>query len=146
MTGVTVKRETLIKYIRKQVYIYWSNSRGNYAGFFDEIYYLPMEGELVGVFGGISYPPYAVNEFDCEDFSFTCKAEISRRVRVSPTYNTTWATGIAWGHFAWMQNGNVDHTCNWVVLNTGILRWYEPQNGQFYPVDACTGELVLLLG
>lgn len=45
----------------------------------------------------------------------------------SPKYKCKWAFGIARGWFWWMENGEVDHQCNWVYTQEG-----------FYLIEATT--------
>lgn len=143
--GRVVARKTLQQHVRNAVKPYWRNSKGNYAGFFDTKFYLPSRTEIDAALARIDFPSYAQDEFDCEDFAYLCKAETARRVRISDLFNDPWALGMAWAHFQWINGGQIDHACNWVVMNSGHFAWIEPQTKTLYPVEACTGDLVLFL-
>src|SRR3546814_1607409 len=121
MAGRIVSRSTLQRLVRPHVSPYWDTQRAKYAGFFDTNFALPEVGEVASLYTGISFPSFAPNLFDCEDFAHLCKAEMSRRVRASNRYTAAWAFGIAWGRFQWLANGQEDHCCNWFVDSLGRL-------------------------
>ena len=143
--GKLVSRQSVKQGVGKLVKPLWRPQRGNYAGFFDNTYYLPTKSELNLIIDNIAYPNYASDEFDCEDFTYMCKAETARRVRLNPNFNEPWAIGLAFARFRWMSGGSVDHACNWVVTNDGKLFWIEPQTGKKYPRMHCKNLELLLV-
>lgn len=147
--GKIISRNALKKFVGGIIKPYWRPIKGNYAGFFDHQYYVPTLSEAKSLLQRISYPDYVLDEFDCEDFSYMCKAESSRLVRNSPIYNHSWAIGLAWARFRWIKQGKEDHTCNWFVTSDRQFYWFEPQPELSKPYSAnncIPHSLELLLG
>lgn len=145
--GKFLNRAALKQHVGKAVKPLWRKQKGNYGGFMDEDYYAPTQKEVDSVLVSITYPTYAANEFDCEDFAYMCKAEVARAVRNHAEFNTPWAFGIAFARFRWISHGTIDHACNWVVTDDGTLHWIEPQTGNKHKLKACRkGSLALMLG
>ena len=144
-TGKIVSRSTLQQVVRPHVKPYWEKQRAKYAGFFDTKFCLPDIDDIGTLYSNIDFPTFARDLFDCEDFAYLCKAEISRQVRNSNIYTAAWAFGLAWGRFQWVADGKEDHACNWFVDSLGRFWWLEPQKGTRHPPNACRGHLALLL-
>ena len=143
--GKVVSAEWLKRYLSPRLKPYWTKKRGKYAGFADEDYYLPTISEINAILGSMSFPPPAKNIFDCDDFAFAFRADAARYSRLINNFPAFPCMGIAWGRFAWVSKGKVDHACNWAVNNNGTFRWVEPQSKTLYATNKCRGQLRLLL-
>ena len=142
----TITREYLITIVRNSMEAQQLWKNGAKYGLFDNRYHPTNINDLQNYYKLIKFPTYADDSFDCEDFAYTCKVEISLLVRQFQNSGVNWAFGLAFGQFQWMENGKIDHACNWFVDENHEVKWLEPQNGKIYTLDYCSqGSLRLLL-
>lgn len=136
-----------LKYrLARYVNPYWAtDGRPKYAGFTDSQYYAPSRNELeqflrdtplqrVGNFGEV---------FDCDDYTYVMKGAASLYARDFAKISFGLCIGIAWGNFSWKPDPF--HACNWAVTDDGMLQWIEPQNHSLHVLNACRGDLTLIL-
>eukprot|EP01156_Anaeramoeba_ignava_P011255 Anaeramoba_ignava/a482504_22.p4 GENE.a482504_22~~a482504_22.p4 ORF type:complete len:144 (+),score=11.40 a482504_22:2655-3086(+) len=131
------------KIIGRKLKKYWSNTKKTYAGFSDSSLYLPSEEEIEEfIRNNPIQPAYDLGEgFDCDDFSFTFKGQISLYGRYRQLEHSL-CVGIAWGFFEW-RNGI--HATNWVLCDNNKFYWIEPQDGKIYSIDECKGQLRFII-
>lgn len=141
----TITQQSLKQRIGPLLKTFWDNDIRTYAGFSDQSYCCPELSEVKHVLENMILPSPQGELYDCDDFAFELKAHASRYARLSNKYNFSIAIGIAWGRFSWINNGLLDHACNWVFDSTSNFYWIEPQNKQLYNLDQCRGRLNLLL-
>lgn len=145
LKGISLTQQELKKKIIPFVKPYWAHEIDTYAGFADQNYYCPTLPELKIILDDLNLPTAQGELYDCDDFAYELKAHFSRYVRLSNEYSTPMAIGIAWARFQWINNGHLDHACNWVIDSLSSFYWIEPQNKRLYDVNQCSGRLSLLL-
>ncbi len=143
--GNTLTQQALKQRIAPLIRPYWASNIRTYAGFADQFYYAPDINEVYSILGLFSTPSPMGELYDCDDFAYEMKAHFSRYVRLSNQYTNPIAMGIAWARFSWINNGQLDHACNWFFDSTNTFYWIEPQNKQLYNLNQCNGYLNLLL-
>lgn len=141
----TITQQALKQRIGPLLKSFWSNDLRSYAGFADQVYCCPDLIEVKHILEGMLLPSPRGEIYDCDDFAFELKAYGSRYARLSNQYTNSIAMGIAWGRFSWINNGQLDHSCNWVFDSTYTFYWIEPQNKQLYSLEQCRGRLNLIL-
>lgn len=115
-----------------------------YAGFSDASYYLPSLNELQLFINThpITSNIYLGEGFDCDDFTFVFKGNMSLFTRDQLQLNYSVCVGIAWGYFSWR---NEFHAVNWFLDKDFELRWVEPQDGSIYQINQCKSKSLELL-
>lgn len=122
---------------------YWLNKY--YVGFSDSQYYCPSPNEIE-LFVDQHPIGGAINlgeGFDCDDYTFVFKGNLSLFTRDQLKLKSSICAGIAWGRFSWR---NEYHAANWFMDRDSVLWWIEPQDGVLYPINECVkGSLELLI-
>jgi hypothetical protein len=121
---------------------YWLSR--SYAGFTDSSYYLPSLNEMqifINTYP-ISSNIYLGEGFDCDDFTFVFKGNMSLFTRDQLRLNYSVCVGIAWGYFSWRTEF---HAVNWFLDKDLVLRWVEPQDGSLYLINECKAKSLELL-
>lgn len=115
-----------------------------YAGFADSGYYLPSINEMQSFINRhpITSNIYLGEGFDCDDYTFVFKGNMSLFTRDTLQIEYSVCVGIAWGYFTWRPEF---HAVNWFLDNGGTLRWIEPQDGNLYGIDECKPKSLELL-
>jgi hypothetical protein len=115
-----------------------------YAGFSDSSYYLPSLREMQAFISAhpITSSIYLGEGFDCDDYTFVFKGNMSLFTRDNLQLKHSVCVGIAWGYFTWRPEY---HAVNWFLDNDGVLRWIEPQDGNIYLLDQCQPKTLELL-
>ncbi len=110
----------------------------------DEQFYLPSLDEIAWILGEsqLDRRTWLQNRFDCDDFAYVLKGEMSSHAYANAELTCGLCVGIAWGNFDWLE-GN--HAVNWFIDSTGTLGFIEPQDDRIFPASSCTGNLYLLL-
>lgn len=110
----------------------------------DEQFYLPSLDEVAWILGEsqLDRRTWLQNRFDCDDFAYVLKGEMSSHAYANAELTCGLCVGIAWGYFDWLE-GN--HAVNWFIDSTGALGFIEPQDDRMFPAASCKGNLYLLL-
>jgi len=122
----------------------------HFLGFSDKKFYLPTLAEfkkflqIYRITVSPNNPVQGTEGFDCDDFSFICKGYVSIYNRNVAFKKHSWAVGIIWGNFSWV---NQFHAANWVLTRHNGLYLYEPQLGSngFKRFRDCLGNVELVL-
>lgn len=103
--------------------------------FGDNQYYLPTEDEMDFILleSKLDRKRFMQERFDCDDFSFILKGEISAHAYKAGQLTCGICAGIAWGYFKWNQRGY--HAVNWYLGNDESLKFIEPQWDVIFPVE-----------
>lgn len=126
----------------------WMDENKKFIGFMDEFYYAPTRFEFeqyiyhnpIVVMPG---DPIAGTEgFDCDDFAFVLKGNVSLFNRNSAHKPHSWAVGMIWGEFAWVKEY---HVTNWIFTRDKGLFLVEPQNGRLEDFSLCRGKVTLVI-
>lgn len=146
--GRILTADTIKKKVKEATKGRWvGGNRAKYAGYGDRRYYLPTNVEAATFLSNQAYPGFQDDAFDCEDFAFVCKGYVSnfQQQQGNVPDHAAICIGIAWGRFAWINEGNQDHACNWIMDNLGTLSWYEPQTNLFHPSSSATAKKLRLM-
>ena len=103
--------------------------------FGDDQYYLPTEDEIDFILleSKLDRKRFMQERFDCDDFSFILKGEISAHAYKAGQLTCGICAGIAWGYFKWNQRGY--HAVNWYLGSDESLKFIEPQWDVIFPVE-----------
>jgi hypothetical protein len=132
--------------LRKYVDSYWAvGQTPRYAGFADQQYYLPSQGEIGALLRDIPRQPLGFfgEVFDCDDYAFVMKGAVSIYARDTLRVQAGPCIGIAWGRFAWKPEPF--HACNWAIDDQHNFSWLEPQDRTVHKPTECFGGLTLLI-
>jgi hypothetical protein len=115
-----------------------------YAGFSDVNYYLPSINEMKLFIDShpITSNIYLGEGFDCDDYTFVFKGNMSLFTRDHLQLKASVCVGIAWGLFSWRPEY---HAVNWFLDKDSVFWWIEPQDGRIYPLDECKRKSLELL-
>jgi len=122
----------------------------HFMGFSDRKFYLPTLAEfkryirIYQITVSPHNPVKGTEGFDCDDFSFVCKGYVSIYNRQLAKKKHSWAVGIIWGNFSWV---NEFHATNWVLTKHDGLFLFEPQMGErgLKRFRECKGNVELVL-
>lgn len=112
--------------------------------FGDGSFYLPLLNEVEAILKASQSDrrTWLAERFDCDDFAYVLKGEMSVHAYETPGLKFGLCVGIVWGYFDWVQGY---HAVNWFLDDQGVLRFVEPQTDQIYDLTHCQGEISLLL-
>lgn len=112
--------------------------------FADEQYYLPTKEELNYLLqeSRLERMAWTQERFDCDDFAYALKGEMSVHAYKTESVTMGFAVGIAWGEFSWVEGL---HAINWAMDSEGQFYFIEPQSDGLYPHNDCTSVDLLLL-
>lgn len=110
----------------------------------DNNYYLPTHDEIQFILeeSQLERRHWLEDRFDCDDFAFVLKGEISSHTYKAGQLKCGLCFGIAWGHFAWV---NEYHAANWFLDADNQLFFIEPRWDTFHRVEHCRGGIDLIL-
>ncbi len=125
---------------------YWDPA-DHFLGISDDKLYLPTHAEIDTIIADprthVTGFAGARQRFDCDDFSFVFKGNMSLYARDINGLTHSLCVGIAWGGFTWIAGR---HACNWVLTQDERLRWIEPQTRLQYVRSKCRkGTLELII-
>lgn len=80
--------------------------------------------------------------FDCDDFSYALKGEMSKTWYKMGAFQAGFGGGIIWGEFSWVNGA---HAVNWFLDDTGVVKLVEPQSDEIYEASECS-RVDLLVG
>lgn len=111
----------------------------------DDRYYLPTIAEITLIVQAsqVDRKTYMQERFDCDDFSYVLKGEMSAHAYDTGDLRLGLCSGIVWGYFDW--TGDDFHAVNWAVASDESIWLIEPQTDDIYPIERCTGGITLLL-
>lgn len=119
-------------------------SRTTTVRFGDTKYYLPTHEEIKYILEQ-SYQhrkQWLEDRFDCDDFSYSLKGEMSMHAFTAPQFKAGFCVGIAWGNFKWVDGF---HAINWFLDSNEEFNFIEPQGDEIYPLTDCRGDIDLIL-
>ena len=146
--GKTVTKAQVINRLGPLLNPLWvPSSNPHYAGLNDDQFYLPSFVEIStyvkASHAKIPAPANLGEGFDCDDFAYVFKGQLSLFTRDRLRLPHSVCCGIAWGRFAWV---NEEHACNWVLTDDYVFHWIEPQTQSLYPLhDGVQGSLRLII-
>lgn len=113
--------------------------------FGDNQYYLPTQDEMDFIIteSGLERKKFMAERFDCDDFAFILKGEVSAHAYQAGQLTCGICAGIAWGYFQWNPRGY--HAANWFLDSSGVLNFIEPQWDVIFPVEQCQKGVDLFL-
>ncbi len=122
----------------------------HFLGFADKKYYLPTLAEfknyirIYQITVATNNPVHGTEGFDCDDYTYVLKGHVSIYNRSVAMKKHSWAVGIIWGDFSWV---NEYHATNWVLTRHNGLYLYEPQKGVngFFRFRECQGNVELVI-
>ncbi len=100
--------------------------------FGDNQYYLPTQDEVEFILteSNLERKRFMPERFDCDDYAFILKGEISQHAYQAGQLRSGLCAGIVWGHFNWNQRGY--HAVNWYLDASEALYFIEPQWDMFF--------------
>jgi Agglutinin C-terminal len=112
--------------------------------FGDGVFYLPKISEVKDILDESSADRrvWMTERFDCDDFAYVLKSEMSIHAYESASLRYALCVGIVWGNFDWVSGY---HAVNWFIADDGELRFIEPQSDEIYDISHCSGGISLLL-
>lgn len=112
--------------------------------FGDGSFYLPSMAEVKEILDAsrLDRRTWMEERFDCDDFAYVLKAEMSVHAYDSGSLRYGLCVGMVWGNFSWVQGY---HAVNWFIDHTQTLWFIEPQSDVVYDVQQCQGAVSLLL-
>lgn len=110
----------------------------------DQYYYLPTHDEIEFILeeSKLERMEWLADRFDCDDFSFILKGEISSHAYRATQLTCGLCSGIVWGHFAWNKGY---HAANWFLDAGEKLHFIEPQWDTIHEAGLCRSGVDLLL-
>lgn len=110
----------------------------------DKSFYLPTVLEVKGILAASAGDRrvWLEERFDCDDFAYVLKGEISVHAYATNSLRFGLCFGIVWGNFDWVDGY---HAVNWFISNDGELRFVEPQDDVIHNASECSGDVWLLL-
>ena len=111
----------------------------------DGSYYLPTRAEIEAIMRASQSDRrmWLQERFDCDDFAYVLKGEISAHAYDTEEHRYGLCSGIVWGYFDWIVQPF--HAVNWVLTSDTTLWLIEPQTDAIYPAERCTGGITRLL-
>ncbi len=111
----------------------------------DTHFYLPTLAEVALILQAshLDRKKWMQERFDCDDFAYVLKGEMSAHAYDAPDLHLGLCSGIVWGCFDW--TGDEFHAVNWAVTSDEVVWLIEPQTDDIYPIERCTGGISLLL-
>lgn len=143
MDGSYMATEDLKKLLRQETEGLWDDNNKQ-SLFQDAQFYLPSEAETLALIaayqqataqGGLVGVTTLGEGRDCDDFTRSLYGFATDYAAKNWRVEHSVCIGMAVGVFGWMTNEL--HSCNWVYLSDGGLKWIEPQTGSFHDVDEC---------
>jgi hypothetical protein len=112
--------------------------------FGDGSFYLPTLQEVQQILTAsrLDRETWMEERFDCDDFAYVLKAEMSVHAYKSGDMKFGLCVGMVWGNFDWVDGY---HAVNWFVDNNSTLRFIEPQDDVIHDMEHCQGQISLLL-
>ncbi len=112
--------------------------------FGDGSFYLPKLDEVRSILDSsqLDRRTWMEERFDCDDFAYVLKAEMSAYAYKSNELRFALCVGMVWGNFDWVAGY---HAVNWFVDSDQELYFIEPQTDEIYGKDRCQGQITLLL-
>jgi hypothetical protein len=110
----------------------------------DGYFYLPTLAEVqqILVASQLDRRTWLAERFDCDDFAYVLKGEMSIHAYDSGDLRYGLCVGMVWGDFDWVAGY---HAINWFIASDMVLRLIEPQSDTVYDVSHCLGRISLLL-
>ncbi len=110
----------------------------------DSVFYLPTLAEVrrVLVASQLDRRTWLQDRFDCDDFAYVLKGEMSAHAYDTAERRLGLCFGMLWANFDWVEGF---HAVNWVVTSDESIWLIEPQTDDIYPHARCTGGIALLL-
>lgn len=141
-SGIVVPTSSLTGAVRKLLSGKLATDPGIRFG--DGSFYLPKLDEVRDILGESSADrrTWMAERFDCDDFAYVLKSEMSVHAYESSSLRYALCVGIVWGNFDWVSGY---HAVNWFIADDGELRFIEPQSDLIYDLSHCSGEISLLL-
>jgi hypothetical protein len=109
----------------------------------DETYYLPPieDAKEIVKRSGLDRKKWVEERYDCDDFALVLKAHFCEAAYRDGRRRAAHCAGIVWGMF----DGG-PHAINFVVTDDDVLRFIEPQTGEFFlPHPGDTGIWFMLV-
>lgn len=112
--------------------------------FADERYYLPTQDEVQYILdeSKLDRKDWLSERFDCDDFSFILKGEISSHAYQAGQLTCGLCSGIVWGHFAWNKSY---HAANWFLGADEQLFFIEPMWDTILDAGQCRKGIDLIV-
>ncbi len=112
--------------------------------FGDGSFYLPTLQEVQDILAAsrLDREKWLEERFDCDDFAYVLKAEMSVHAYQSAAMKFGLCVGMVWGNFDWVDGY---HAVNWFVDKHSTLRFIEPQDDGIHDLASCKGQISLLL-
>lgn len=141
-SGIVVPTSSLVGVVQKRLAGKLADDPGIRFG--DGSFYLPKLGEVRNILDESSADRRAwmAERFDCDDFAYVLKSEMSIHAYESSSLRYALCVGIVWGNFDWVSGY---HAVNWFIADDGELRFIEPQSDEIYDLSHCSGGVSLLL-
>jgi hypothetical protein len=140
MDGSYMATEDLKKQLRQETRGLWDDNYKQ-SSFQDAQFYLPSEAETLALIAAHKQAAAAMGLFraqgegyDCDDFTRSLYGFATDFAARNWELEHSICLGMAVGDFGWMEGL---HSCNWVYLSDGGLKWIEPQTGALHDVDEC---------
>jgi hypothetical protein len=142
MQGRNIATGDLQKLLRKETSGLWNHNYKK-SEFLDANFYLPSEEETIILIAahqqatadkGLILVSDRGEGYDCDDYSKSLYGFVPDFAQGHWQVEHSVCIGMAIGVFGWMDGL---HSCNWVFLSDGGLRWIEPQTGSFHDVSEC---------
>ncbi len=140
--GIVVPTSSLSGVVQKKLAGKLADDPGIRFG--DGSFYLPKIGEVRNILdeSSVDRRTWMAERFDCDDFAYVLKSEISIHAYESASLRYALCVGIVWGNFDWVSGY---HAVNWFIADDGELRFIEPQSDDIYDLSHCSGGISLLL-
>jgi hypothetical protein len=141
-SGLVVPASSLDGLVRRMLQGKLASDPGIRFG--DGSFYLPTLAEVRAILDAsrLDRRAWMEERFDCDDFAYVLKAEMSVHAYDSGSLRYGLCVGMVWGNFSWVQGY---HAVNWFIDHTQTLRFIEPQSDALYDLQHCLGEVSLLL-
>ena len=142
MQGSDMATGDLKNLLRKETKGLW-NDNNKQSLFQDASFYLPTEQETMTLIaahqqasaeGGLVLVSGRGEGYDCDDYTRSLYGFAADFAENNWQVEHSVCIGMAVGVFGWMDGL---HSCNWVYLSDGGLKWIEPQTGALHEVNEC---------
>ena len=142
MSGTVASSSSLDGLVRQKLAGKFSSHPGIRFG--DGSYYLPTLGEVQSILeeSQLNRRKWLAERFDCDDFAYVLKGEMSVHAYESNEFRFPLCVGIVWGNFDWVDGY---HAVNWFIDSSGEIRFIEPQDDKIFELSRCQGQISLLL-
>lgn len=141
-TGVVAESDAVSEALQQQLRGKLSSDPGIRLG--DVGFYLPaiQEVKVILAASSLERKTWTAERFDCDDFAYALKGEMSLHSYASTSQRFGLCVGIVWGNFDWVAGF---HAVNWFIADDGVIRFIEPQSDVIYESSHCIGGASLLL-